>query len=66
MATTLLGMQVHSWCCLEDLRAPNGTIEAKWLQVLMKVSLGHPLAEAGGPRLADGHTIPGFDSSQRL
>jgi hypothetical protein len=25
-----------------------GTIEAKWLQVLMKVSLGNALAEAGG------------------
>jgi hypothetical protein len=34
-----------------------GTIEAKWLQVLMKVSLGNALAEAGGPRLANGHTI---------
>jgi hypothetical protein len=35
-----------------------GTIEAKWLQGLMKVSLGNALAEAGGPRLANGHTIP--------
>ena len=35
-----------------------GTIEAKWLQVLMKVSLGDALAEAGRTRLANGHTIP--------
>jgi hypothetical protein len=32
--------------------------EAMWLQVLMKVSPGDALAEAGGPRLANGHTIP--------
>jgi hypothetical protein len=36
----------------------RGLIEAKWLQVLMKVSLGNALAETGGPRLANEHTIP--------
>ena len=42
-----------------------GTIEDKWLQVLMKVLLGNALAEAGGPSLVNVHTIP-LDSSQGL